>query len=61
MNQPNNQEYYVVRAAASRDLAQRAGNPTIAAIHAELATRYDSLAAQPDQTIDGAMTGVQAT
>ena len=46
MDQPNYQTYYVSRAAASRGLAQRAANPMIAAIHADLATRYDALIEQ---------------
>lgn len=61
MDQPNHQQYYVARAATSRDLAQRAADPAISAIHADFAKRYEMLAAQPGQGSDGAMTGVQAT
>lgn len=61
MNQPNDQEYYVARAASSRDLAQRAATPMIAAIHVELAIRYDVLAAQPERTNARTLTLVQAT
>ena len=46
MNQSNHLDYYVARAATSRDLARRAADRSIAAIHAELATRYDRLAAE---------------
>ena len=50
MNQLDDQDYYVARAASSRDLAQRAASPGIAAIYAELATRYDVLASGPERT-----------
>ena len=59
MNQSNHQEYYVVRAAASRDLEQRAKNPAIAAIHAEFATRYEQLAGQPGRNDEIMLTAVQ--
>ena len=60
VNQPDHRDYYIGRAAASRQLAQRAANPAIAAIHTDLAIRYERLAAQSDGTIDVAMAGVQA-
>jgi hypothetical protein len=39
-------EYYVSRATSCRRLAERASDPSIAAIHIDLATRYDRLAAE---------------
>lgn len=60
MNEPNDREYYVARAASSRNLAQRAANPAIAAIHADLAERYEALAERPGPRIDRAITGLQA-
>lgn len=60
MNQPNHQDYYVARAASSRGLAERAADPMIAAIHAELASRYDLLAAQPEPKNAAAMRMIQA-
>lgn len=46
MNESNNQDYYEVRAATSRRLAAKATSPAIAAIHEELARRYEFLAEQ---------------
>lgn len=43
MSQPKDQDYYAARAAAARNLAQRAATPEIAVIHAEFATRYELL------------------
>lgn len=60
-NQLNHRDYYVARAAASRDLAGRAMNPKIASIHAEFATRYETLAGQPDQPKDFVPRASQAT
>lgn len=53
MDQLNHQDYYFTRAKASRELAQQAVNPAIAAIHSELATRYDDMVArlQPNDGI----------
>lgn len=53
MDQPSYQSYYLSRAAASRGLAQRAANPMIAAIHADLAARYDALIEQTAPQGDG--------
>lgn len=61
MNQQNHQEYYVERAATSRQLAQRAADPAIAAIHIDLATRYEALAGQSEPTIVSVLTRVQAS
>jgi hypothetical protein len=47
MIERNNLEYYVNRAISCRQLAERATDPAIAAIHVDLATRYESLAAEP--------------
>ena len=52
MNQPDYQDYYLSRAAASRSLARRASDPMIAAIHAELADRYDVLVARTSRRPD---------
>ena len=46
MDQLNTYDYYVMRAEHSRDLAQRAASPGIAAIHHDLAERYDELVAE---------------
>ena len=48
MQQLNNVDYYVARAATSRHRAEAAADPEIAAIHAEFATRYDRLAVEAD-------------
>ena len=61
MNQLNHQDYYVTRAATSRALALRAADPSIAAIHADLAKRYDILAAQPESEKDLVIQIIQAT
>lgn len=50
MNEPNNRSYYACRAEASRALAERAVNPEIAAIHTELATRYEALVIETQRT-----------
>lgn len=60
MKQSNHQDYYVARAAISRDLASRATDPSIAAIHFEFASRYELLAEQPEQRIESKLTVVQA-
>ena len=52
MKQLNHQNYYVTRAAAARDLAQRAVSPAIAAIHAEMAVQYELVANQSDKGDD---------
>ena len=52
MDQSNHHSYYRTRAKVSRELAQRAVSPGIAAIHSELATRYEKMIAQLEQ--DGA-------
>lgn len=57
MNRPDQQDYYTARAAAARDLAQRAANPKVAAVHADFAARYDQLAAQPERQKTAALTG----
>lgn len=49
VNQLNHHDYYLTRAQASRALSHQASNPKIAAIHSELASRYDSLVAQFEQ------------
>lgn len=59
MNQ-SDRDYYAARAATARDMAQRAADPAIAALHAEFATRYDLLAEQTERTNDGATRRVQA-
>lgn len=59
MNQLNHHQYYVARAAAARELAQRAVNPAIAAIHVELANRYELVADQTDQDSDMILAVIQ--
>ena len=51
MDQLNHYDYYVTRAQVSRDLSQRASNPSIAVVHSELAMRYENLAAQHERDI----------
>lgn len=46
MDQLNHHEYYLTRAKTSRELAQQAASPAIAAIHSEMATRYENMVAQ---------------
>lgn len=46
MDQLNHRDYYLTRAQASRDLAEQAANPAIAAIHSEMANRYDDMVIQ---------------
>jgi hypothetical protein len=48
MNLLNHKSYYTTRAQHSRELANRAISPPIAAIHLELAEKYDMLAARPE-------------
>jgi hypothetical protein len=43
----NSQAYYEYRARKARELATAATNPKVAAIHCEMADRYDALAAPP--------------
>lgn len=47
MTEHNYQKYYISRATSCRQLAKRAIDPSIAAIHTYLATRYERLAAEP--------------
>lgn len=54
-----NQEHYAARAAAARNMARRAATPAVAAIHAELASRYEQLASRPDRNNEIILTGVQ--
>ena len=49
MDQSNHLEYYHTRAEVSRELAPRAADPAIAAIHTEFASRYDSMAAEHER------------
>ena len=39
--------YYAERARAERELSERATDPQIAAIHAELADRYEKMSLRP--------------
>ena len=48
MFEPNDRSYYLARAEQSRSLAARAVSPAIAAIHDDLARRYDALGAIND-------------
>ena len=49
MNQLNDHDFYLVRAQASRKLARQAVDPAIAAIHFELASRYDGIVIELEQ------------
>ena len=48
MTEQSDQEYYAVRAAVERALSDTATDPGIAIIHAQLADRYELLAAGLD-------------
>lgn len=50
-------DYYVARAATERARAKAATDPNVAAIHAELATRYDEVVARLRAGIDPAGPG----
>lgn len=52
MYNPDDQYYYVARSEISLDMARRAASPAVAAIHAELASRYNSLAMQVAEKTD---------
>lgn len=54
MDQLNDHDYYVARACAARDLAQRAASPAIATIHAQMARRYERTVAEIEQQTDRA-------
>lgn len=60
MSQTNHRDYYRSRAEASRDLAQRATDPSVAAIHIEMAIRYDGIATQLDARPDTMQRSAQA-
>ena len=60
MDPLGHQDYYAARAATARDLARCAADPAVAAIHAEFATRYDFLAAQPALAYDDMTACAQA-
>ncbi|MEO9130694.1 MAG: hypothetical protein ABI240_05740 [Sphingomonas sp.] len=45
MSDANDREYYAARAQAARALSEGASDPGIAKIHAEMAERYELLAA----------------
>lgn len=49
MKRLSDRAYYAVRAASARDNARQARDLAIAAIHADLAARYDRLAALPEE------------
>ena len=49
MTDSNNKEYYARRAARAKELAELAVEPTIRKIHAEMAARYEALAAGTEQ------------
>jgi hypothetical protein len=61
LNELMDRTYYAARALASRNLARQAANPAIAAIHADLAGRYEVLAARPDLTTSILPARAQAT
>jgi hypothetical protein len=61
MSEQNNQEYYLSRATTSRQLAERAIDPSIAAIHTDLATRYEMLAAESRPNNTDPLAVIQAT
>jgi hypothetical protein len=52
-NDELNYEYYAVRAAIERAAASDCDDPRVAAIHLEMAKRYDEQAARYGDTADG--------
>ena len=60
MDQLNTYDYYVMRAEHSRELAQRAASRPIAALHNELADRYDDLVAEIEASVAPALREAQA-
>ena len=52
MNQLDDRDYYLRRAACERGMAERATDPAVAVIHLELARRYDILGLHPRSRID---------
>lgn len=62
MSQPNQGDYYARRAASSREAERQAASPSVAAIHGELARRYDGLLSDlAEQESQQAPDGAQAT
>lgn len=47
-------EYFAIRAIAERRRAEAAADPRAAAIHADLAARYEALASDPSLELPGA-------
>lgn len=60
MSDLSNEVYFAMRAASSRELALRATNAMVAAIHLELATRYEAMAAASTPSEPLIITEVQA-
>lgn len=60
MNHFNHDSYYRMRAQASHMMARRATNPAIAAIHAEMATRYETKVAEIERSSPTARTAQAA-
>ena len=53
MSKQTNAEYYAGRAVIERGLIESATDERAAAIHAELAARYEELALQPPAPMEG--------
>ena len=51
MSKQDHSEYFAARAIAERRLSQAATDPRTAAVHAELAARYEALSADPDHDL----------
>jgi len=47
MSMKHNNEYFAARAIAERRMSEAATDPRAAAVHDELAARYEALAAEP--------------
>ncbi len=56
MSARNDQSYYAMRAEQERCLAEEATDPKIAALHRELASRYEELA-RDQSTVQHLRTG----
>lgn len=60
MDQLDNHDYYLARAGTARKLAQRAASASVAAIHADLASRYEATVAELERTVALPGGGAQA-
>lgn len=60
MQHLNHQDYYLARAKAAHEAARRAVNPAIAAIHLDMADRYERAVSELQDTALPSLRIVQA-